>query len=141
MHVTSGADYGLRGLLYLAKQPTGRLVVASEIAEAENMPEYFFSKIFQHMAKAGLVSSVRGSSGGFSLARPKEDITVLEAIEAVEGPINMSKCVSSPESCAKSGTCPFHTYLKEGRDSLVSVLGRYTLADALRYAELAEDNT
>ena len=59
MQLTSGSDYGLRGLLYLARQPSGRLVVASEIAEAEKMPEYFFSKIFQNLAKAGLVNSVR----------------------------------------------------------------------------------
>jgi Rrf2 family protein len=138
MQVTSGADYGLRGLLYLAKQPPGRLVVAAEIAEAEKMPEYFFSKIFQNLAKAGLVNSVRGSSGGFSLARPSEEITVLQAIEAIEGPMNVGRCVGAPEVCDKSGKCPFHQYLKEGKDSLVSALGKYTLADALRYAESAE---
>jgi Rrf2 family iron-sulfur cluster assembly transcriptional regulator len=138
MHLTSGADYGLRGLLYLAKQPPERLVVASEIAEAENMPEYFFSKIFQALAKAGLVHSVRGSNGGFSLARPLREITVLEAIEAIEGPITMGKCVDAPETCEKSDTCPFHHYLKEGKASLTSVFGKYTLADALLYAEAAK---
>jgi Rrf2 family protein len=135
MQITSGADYGLRGLLYLARQQPGRLVVAAEIAEAEHMPEYFFSKIFQNLAKAGLVNSVRGSSGGFSLARPSDTITVLEAIEAIEGPITMGKCVIAPEVCEKSGACPFHQYLKEGRNSLTSTLGKYTLADALRYEE------
>ncbi|RJP26162.1 MAG: Rrf2 family transcriptional regulator [Candidatus Abyssobacteria bacterium SURF_5] len=141
MQLTSGADYGLRGLLYLAGQPLGRLVVAAEIAEAEEMPEYFFSKIFQHLAKAGIVNSVRGSSGGFSLARPSNEITVLEAIEAIEGPINMGKCVIAPESCKKSDTCPFHKFLKEGKDSLSSVLGKYTLADALRYSQSLEHRT
>jgi Rrf2 family protein len=137
MQITSGADYGLRGLLYLAKQPAGRLVVASEIAEAEHMPEYFFSKIFQNLAKAGLVNSVRGSSGGFSLARPSNQITVLEAIEAVEGTLTMSKCVSAPESCERSDGCPFHRYFKEGKDSLTAVLGKYTIADAMKHVDSA----
>lgn len=138
MQLTSGADYALRGLLYLAKQPPERLVVASEIAEAEKMPEYFFSKIFQALAKAGLVHSVRGSNGGFSLARPSKEITVLEAIEAIEGPIIMGKCVNAPGTCEKSDSCPFHHYLKEGKESLTSVFGKYTLADALLYAEAAK---
>jgi len=138
MQITRAADYGLRGLLYLAKQPTGRLVMAGEIAAAEDMPEYFFSKIFQNLAKAGLLNSFRGSSGGFTLARPPEQITLLDVVEAVEGPLALSKCTNAPEVCEKSGTCPFHNYWKEAQESLVGILGKYSLADAVTYAQAAE---
>ena len=104
MQLTRATDYGLRGLLYLARQPGHRLVMAAEIAAAEEMPEYFFSKIFQNLAKAGLINSFRGSSGGFSLAKPPDEIGVLQVVEAIDGPLSLNKCVSDPDSCAKSGT-------------------------------------
>jgi Rrf2 family protein len=138
MQLTRGVDYGLQGLLHLAKQPANKLVMAGEIASAKDMPEYFFSKIFQNLAKAGLVNSFRGSSGGFSLARPPEEITVLEVVEALEGPISLSKCVNAPETCGKSGACPFRSYWKEAQESLVSILGKYTLANALSEIDAAE---
>ena len=141
MQLTSGSDYGLRGLLYLARQPSGRLVVASEIADAEKMPEYFFSKIFQNLAKAGLVNSVRGSNGGFALAKSPDEITVRDVIEAIEGPITLSKCVSAPNTCERSGVCPFHAYWKEAQESLISILDKHTLAKAVSYAEAAEQKS
>lgn len=133
MQLTRGTDYGLRGLLYLAKQPADKLVMASEIASIENMPEYFFSKIFQNLAKAGLVNSYRGSSGGFTLAKSPAEISVREVIEAIEGPIAVCKCVIAPDACEKSATCPFHVYWKEAQRSLLSVLDKYTIADAVMY--------
>ncbi len=138
MQLTRGVDYGLQGLLHLARQPEGKLVMAGEIASAEDMPEYFFSKIFQNLAKTGLVNSFRGSSGGFSLAKSPEEITMLEVVEALEGPISLSKCVNAPETCDKSDTCPFRSYWKEAQEVLVSMLGKHTLANALSEIEAAE---
>jgi len=94
---TRASDYALRGMVYLARQPAGKLSMASEIATAEDMPEYFFSKIFQSLAKSGLVNSFRGSNGGFVLARSPEEIRVLDVIEAIDGPISTSKCATSPD--------------------------------------------
>ncbi|MBI5117407.1 Rrf2 family transcriptional regulator [Candidatus Poribacteria bacterium] len=135
MQLTRGADYALRGLLYLARQPKGKLVMASEIAAAERIPEYFFSKLFQNLAKGGVVNSFRGSNGGFVLARSAKEITVLEVIEAIDGPVALNKCADSPEVCEKSGSCPFHEYWKEAQKALVSTLGKYTLADAVAHVD------
>jgi Rrf2 family protein len=132
---TRAADYALRGMLYLAQQPLDRLVMANQIATAEDMPEYFFSKILQQLAKAGLVNSFRGVSGGFVLARPPEEITVRDVIEAVEGPLAASRCAVNPESCQRSGTCPFHQYWKEAQASLDAIFGKYTLADAVSHSK------
>ncbi|UCD57130.1 MAG: Rrf2 family transcriptional regulator [Candidatus Hydrogenedentota bacterium] len=138
MHLTRGADYGLRGMVYLARQPADKLVMANEIAAAENMPEYFFSKIFQNLAKVGLVNSFRGSNGGFLLAKPPAEITVREVTEAIEGPIAFSRCVNAPQTCEKSSTCPFHYYWKEAQQGLFAILEKYSLADAVSYIEAAE---
>jgi len=135
---TRASDYALRGMVYLARQPSGKLSMASEIATAEDMPEYFFSKIFQSLAKSGLVNSFRGSNGGFVLARSPEEIRVLDVIEAIDGPISTSKCATSPESCERSGTCPFHVYWKEAQESVLSVLSKYSIADAVSHIEIFE---
>lgn len=136
--LTRAADYGLRGLLYLSRESNNRMVMAGEIAEAENMPEYFFSKIFQNLAKAGIVNSSRGSSGGFSLARPPEQISLFDVLDAIEGSLCVSRCVDNPASCSRSASCPFNAYLAEAQESLFSTLRKYTLADALAYAKAAE---
>lgn len=133
MLFTRGADYALRGMVYLARQPNDKLVMASEIAAAEGIPEYFFSKIFQNMAKSGLINSFRGSNGGFALAKSPEKITIRDMIEALEGPLTVSKCATDPETCERSGLCPFHNYWQEAQDSLNSIFSKYTLADAVSY--------
>ncbi len=135
---TRASDYALRGMVYLARQPEGELSMAAEIAATEDMPEYFFSKIFQNLAKSGLVNSFRGSNGGFALARPPEEIKVIEVVEAIDGVVAASKCATNPAICDRSPTCPFHLYWKEAQDSIVSVLGKYTIADAVRHIENAE---
>lgn len=135
---TRAADYALRGMTYLAMQPASKLVMASEIAAAENMPESFFSKIFQSLAKSGLVDSFRGSNGGFKLAMSPEKITMRQIIEAVEGPVAVSRCAHSPESCEKSGTCPFHRYWTEVHDSVLTILDKHTVAEAVSHVEAAE---
>jgi Rrf2 family protein len=122
-------------MVYLARQSNGELAMAAEIASSEDMPEYFFSKIFQGLAKSGLVDSFRGSNGGFKLAKPPDEIKILEIIEAIDGPIAASKCASAPESCDRSPTCPVHPMWKETQESIKAVLNRYTLGDAVRNLE------
>lgn len=138
MLFTRGADYALRGMIYLAQQPRDKLSMASEIAASEEMPEYFFSKVFQNLAKSGLINSFRGSNGGFALAKSPAEITIREVIESLEGPITISKCVNSPEVCDRSGTCPLHLWWKEAQDNLVSMLDNRTLADAVAHLNNGE---
>jgi len=68
MRLTQGADYGARGIVYLATMPPASVVLVSQIAAAEQLPENYLTKIFQGLAKKGLVRSHRGAKGGFSLA-------------------------------------------------------------------------
>jgi len=135
---TRASDYALRGMLYLARRANGELAMAADIASSEDMPEYFFSKIFQGLAKSGLVDSFRGSNGGFRLAKSPDDIRILEIIEAIDGPIAASKCANAPESCERSGTCPIHTIWKETQESIAATLNKYTLGDAVRNMKAAE---
>lgn len=129
MRLTRGADYGTRGIIYLARRPTNAVVLVGEIASAEELSESYLAKIFQDLAKEGLVRSHRGAKGGFSLARPPEQITLRQIIEAIEGPIAINRCLAPWEGCERIDTCPVYPVLARAQDQLLTVLDATTLSD------------
>lgn len=90
MKLTRKCEYGLRGLLYLAQKPEREKVLTAEVSAAENIPPSFLNKIFQKLAKAGVLRSTRGCGGGFYLAKEPEKITLRKIIETLDGPIKFS---------------------------------------------------
>jgi Rrf2 family transcriptional regulator, iron-sulfur cluster assembly transcription factor len=125
--LTRGADYGTLGILYLARQPRERIVLISEIADAQGVPESYLAKIFQDLAKAGLVRSHRGARGGFTLARAAEEITLRQVVEAIEGPVALNRCLDPHEGCERCHECTVHTALARAQQTLISALDSVTL--------------
>jgi Rrf2 family iron-sulfur cluster assembly transcriptional regulator len=132
MRLTRGSDYGLRGMLYLAKLPLGKVALVSEVAVAENLPESYLAKIFQDLTRNGLLLSHRGAKGGFSLVRLPSEITMQDIIEAVEGPIAISPCLDEREGCVRIDDCQAYPALAAAQERLLGILGRTTLADLNR---------
>ena len=95
-------EYGLRAMIYLALRNGDGLIGAKEIAARQDIPERFLEQQITALKKAGLVISQRGSSGGCSLARRANEITVLEVIEALDGLIFKSGLIAANFSCADS---------------------------------------
>jgi Rrf2 family protein len=87
MRLTLGCVYALRALEHLAAQPGGRPATARDIAEAQGAPKRFLLRALKALVSAGLLRSLRGPAGGYRLARPAAKITLLEVVEAVDGPI------------------------------------------------------
>jgi Rrf2 family protein len=108
MELTRATDYALRGILYLSLQPRDSLSVISEIAAEMNIPEGFLARIFQNLAKSGLIRSHRGKKGGFSLARPPAEIDMKVVIEAMEGPMHLNRCLNGFNECGRESLCPLH---------------------------------
>ncbi|MGB8657889.1 MAG: Rrf2 family transcriptional regulator [Candidatus Zixiibacteriota bacterium] len=129
MELTRAGDYGIFGVIYLAKQPRGKIVSLAEVSKAENLPEKFLAKIFQNLSRSGLIRSHRGARGGFSLARPAEQITVKELLESVQGPIHFTKCLSDLEYCDRREICELRKLWKKGQDYCMKLLTQHTLAD------------
>ena len=139
MKLTRGGEYGIRGVLYLAQQDNGKVSMLSAIAKAQEVPPRFLAKIFQALAKAGIVKSHRGAKGGFSLARMPADVTMKDVIEAIEGPIFLNVCLMSPGECNRDKICPMHTVWEAAQGKMMEVLDRATfaeLAKAERQAQL-----
>jgi Rrf2 family iron-sulfur cluster assembly transcriptional regulator len=129
MKLTRGGEYGIRGVLYLAQQNDGKVNMLSAIAKAQDVPPRFLAKIFQALAKAGVVKSHRGAKGGFSLARPASEITIKDVVEAVEGPINLNVCLIGQGECDRDATCTMHPVWLEAQDKMMSVLAKANFAD------------
>jgi len=134
MKLTRGGEYGIRGVLYLAQQDDGKVSMLSAIAKTQDVPPRFLAKIFQALAKAGVVKSHRGAKGGFSLARPAAEISVREVIEAVEGPVHLNACLAGVGECARDQICPLHGVWGEAQEKMMSVLATSNFADLARTA-------
>ncbi|MFO7917562.1 MAG: Rrf2 family transcriptional regulator [Anaerolineae bacterium] len=126
MRLTRGADYGARGVIYLAKRPPDTVALVGDIASAEDLPSSYLAKIFQDLVKEGILRSHRGAKGGFSLERPAEDITLLEVIEAIDGPIGLCPCLVPSQGCERMDTCSLYPALAEAQGQLIEVLGNKT---------------
>lgn len=122
LRLTNAADYAVRSMLYIASLPEDRRVLRSEVAEAQNIPLSFMAKILRGLVRAGLLSSSRGVSGGFRLARPASQIHLLEIVEAIEGPMGIVDCVPDPQGCDHSANCPASTVWAEVQDEIATIL-------------------
>ena len=129
MELTRKGEYAIRGIVFLAGRPLDKVCLLSDIAAAVDVPTTFLAKIFQQFSKMGLVKSFRGTGGGFMLGRPPEKITLLEVVEAVEGPIIPNRCVVTPSDCNRSGYCNVHPVWERVQVDVRSVLEGVTLKE------------
>ena len=116
-------------MTYMARRPVGEISSLRDVGADRDIPESFLAKIFQSLVHAGLVASQRGAHGGFSLARPADEITVREVVEAIDGPIALNGCVLWPEDCRRSGECRMHEVWVHAQERMMDVLGEVTLAE------------
>ncbi len=123
-------EYGLRALIDLASQATRKPVGAREIAARQDIPERFLEQQITALRKAGLVNSQRGAGGGCSLARLPEAITVLEVIEALDGPVMNMDCISQGGSdCRQSAHCVIQDLWLQSQLKLREYLGSVSIGD------------
>src|SRR5262249_26298454 len=87
MKLTRATGYALQALVFLARGGGGRPVASHDIAAAHGIPEQFLAKVLKPLVSAGVLRSVKGPNGGYRLARPAREITLLEVVESVEGPV------------------------------------------------------
>ncbi|MCP4250545.1 MAG: Rrf2 family transcriptional regulator [bacterium] len=127
--ISPTAEYALRAVVALA-QADGAAVVAPAIAQMTQVPPGYLSKVLQTLRRAGLVESRRGLGGGFTLAKPPEQTTVLEVVNAV-GPLKrISRCPLSIESHGPH-LCPLHKTLDEATALVERSFANTTIAELL----------
>ena len=129
MRLIRAADYAVRVLVYLAKQTPAARVTRDEIITNTGIPAAFLKRIIQTLVQSGLVEAHRGVRGGCSLALPADQIPVLRVIESIDGPLEFSGCLGSPEVCPRSGSCAFRRLLGQVENNAKQVLRETTIAD------------
>ena len=106
MRLTAQADYAVVMMSAAARHRCGARLSAAVLAEETGVPLPTAQKLMQRLVGAGLLSSLRGTGGGFKLTRPAAAITLTDIIEAIEGPIAMTPCVETGRhDCGLEGTC------------------------------------
>jgi Rrf2 family protein len=134
--LTKRTDYALMAVAHLAGHDAGQPVPARDIAGAYEIPAELMAKILQKLARSGLLVSSPGPTGGYSLARPAESITVGEVVEAVEGGPALAQCMRGDHAdCEQSKRCTIRGPLARINARMLGML------DAIPVSELMRDDT
>jgi Rrf2 family protein len=131
MQITRQADYATRAILYLARVGKVERVATSQVAKEQKIPPSFLAKIISQLSIAGLLHTSRGARGGISLSRDPDQITLLEVIEAIDGPIQLNMCVESG-GCAYEENCPLQPVWCDAQSELVNRLKSTTFGQLTR---------
>ncbi len=135
LQISRKIEYGLRAMIFLASQPPERTVPFKEIARRMEVPQDFLAKILKTLVERGLARSTRGAHGGYQLARPSREISFLDVIEAVEGPVVVNVCQDSHDACKVSRSCTMYGVWKLGQQRMLEVYRAATL-DTLAMTDL-----
>lgn len=131
MIYSSAVEYAIRALTHLAlsESESGRPSPVKELAQREGIPQHFLGKVFQTLARAGILSSTRGPHGGFAFARPASQITLYEIVRALDDTAVLERCVIGLSDCNDQQPCPHHHRWKPVRDQIERYLRGTTLGD------------
>jgi len=123
MQITRQADYAVRAVYYLAQLGPDQRAATSQIAQEQRIPPSFLAKIVSQLSVAGLLQTSRGARGGVSLAKSPEYISVLEVVEAIDGPILLNECVAENDgACTFRDDCQIRPIWCDAQHELVSRL-------------------
>lgn len=128
MKLSTRGKYGLYAMYYLAKHE-GEGPQNLESISTMGVPKQYLEQLLGNLRRAGLVSTVRGAQGGYQIAKPTTEITVLDIVDAMEGPIELSECTSAEHVCDKSCNCPVRWVWQQVTDSINGELNKIKLSD------------
>lgn len=128
MKLSTRARYGMRAMVAIAGRPDG-YHTGAEIAAAEGVSKKYLDSILGRLREAGLIDAVRGSKGGYRLARLAGDITAADVVESLDGPISTVPCVEDSDSCDRASRCPTRHLWQSVSDAARDALDGLTLAE------------
>ena len=131
MYLTREADYAVRCVLFLSRE-ADRMASTAEISKATLIPRGFLAKILQRLAKTGIVASTKGAAGGFRLSMLPEEVSLLDVIEALQGPFAINACAVDEKACDLAGACAVHPVWVELRQEMEERLKEETFAKLIK---------
>ena len=129
MRLSTRARYGTRALLDIAVHAQDAPVQLKDIAERQQVSSAYLEQVIRPLLAAGLVRSSRGAKGGFQLGKAPEEVRLIEVVQILEGSLMLVECVSSPDTCSRSGYCVTRDVWREVGTAIAGVLESITLQD------------
>ena len=129
MKLSTKGRYATRAMMDLARHYTEGLVLLRDIAERQDISERYLEHLFLSLKAAGLVKSVRGARGGFTLTSPPAETKLIDILRVSEGPMSVVECTVNPESCPRSMRCAMRDVWSELQEAMNGVLKSMTLQD------------
>ncbi len=125
MRLSRKSDYALRAVRHISGLPKGNLGSINSIAESETVPREFLAKILKDLTRSGILVSYQGVKGGYALARESKEISFLNVIEAIDGPIHLNLC-TEPDGCRcdQYDTCDLRGFWETQEASFKKALGK-----------------
>src|SRR6266478_6132293 len=137
LKLTKKADYALMAMKHLAEHSAEGSRSAKDVADSFGIPPEALAKILQRLAKAGLLQSQHGTNGGYRLARAAHTISAFEVIQAIDGPLFITSCVTVRGACGQSNRCNIREPLRKVNDSIEAVLRRIKISHMREEPEAA----
>jgi len=128
MIYSRSAEYAIRAFVNLSRVSEGKYAMVKNIAQEEAIPAHFLAKILQQLARKGLLRSSKGPTGGFSLRRKAEEISLMDIVSALDGLNDYEKCASGLAECNDDAPCGMHDSWKALRSRIIEYLERTSIA-------------
>jgi Rrf2 family protein len=129
IQLTRRGDYGVSAVYYIAQYPKGCFISVDEISVKSEISKPYLSKILQDLCRGGILSSRRGTGGGFTLARLAQEISLKNIIDIIEGKICIVTCLNSPDQCSRSDRCPISPFWNEVQGFIDELMDSITIED------------
>ncbi|MEN6330486.1 MAG: Rrf2 family transcriptional regulator [Smithella sp.] len=129
MKLSTRSRYGVRFMTALACEDGDNSLLLKDIAAGEGISGKYLSLIVIPLRAAGLINSLRGAHGGYSLARAPQDITLCDIVEALEGETCLVRCVKQPLTCERAAICPARDVWRDLGDKIRETLKSVTIAE------------
>ena len=130
MKLSAKGKYGLYAMYYLA-QHEGEGPQSLQSVSAVGVPKQYLEQLLGHLRRAGLVTTVRGAQGGYQIAKPPKEISLLDIVDAMEGPLKLSECMADETLCDRYRACPVRPVWQQVTDSINHELSQVTLESML----------
>jgi Rrf2 family protein len=132
LELTKRADYAIRTVLALARAADDERLSVRRVAADQRVPERFLPQVMRDLVRAGLVDGTVGRAGGYRIAKPSAEISLLDVVEAVEGDSRRRVCILRGGPCALDGVCDVHAVFAAAQDDVLQRLRATTVAAAIR---------
>jgi Rrf2 family protein len=132
MIYSKSSEYAIRAAIHIAQLPDGEYAMAKDIAQQEEIPAPFLAKILQELARQGVLRSVKGPSGGFSLKKKPSEIRLLDIVGAIDGLEQYSRCAEGYSECSAKVACPLHDNWMALQSRIMDYLERNTIGSLVK---------